>query len=199
MTTDIPDVLADPVGAAVALITGIEPGLDPALAGQAVMSVADGRAKRRKLAQALAQRPAVLADGRSPAPRVVGDLLIALRKAGAAVISPPVCADVRQAAAHAPAPRRGLVLQRVRPPAGPLLGLRPGPGHYQPSTGRDSRAAGNAPTVTTGTRWPSLAATVTAVDPSLTAEAISAAAQRVFSKPAHLQKLAWAIEGPLAC
>ncbi len=48
------DVLADPVGVAVALITGMEPGLDPALAGDAVMRVADGRAKRRKLAQALA-------------------------------------------------------------------------------------------------------------------------------------------------
>jgi hypothetical protein len=91
VTTDIPDLRADPVGAAVALITCIERGLDPALAGQAVLRIADGRAKRRKLAQALAQRPAVLADGKSPAPRVVGDLLIALRKAGAVVISPPVC------------------------------------------------------------------------------------------------------------
>jgi ribosomal protein L37AE/L43A len=40
-----------------------------------------------------------------------------------------------------------------------------------------------------------LAATVTAVDPSLAAEMISAAARRVFSKPARLQKLAWAVEG----
>ena len=43
----------------------------------------------------------MLADGRSPAPRAAGDLLIALRRAGAASISPPACADVRQAAAHA--------------------------------------------------------------------------------------------------
>jgi hypothetical protein len=91
VTTDIPDVLAGPVGAAVALITGAEPGLDPALAEKAVIRIADGRAKRRKLARALARRPAVLADGKSPAPRVVGDLLIALRQAGAVVTSPPVC------------------------------------------------------------------------------------------------------------
>ena len=39
-----------------------------------------------------------------------------------------------------------------------------------------------------------LAASVTAVDPSLTADAIGAAAHRVFSKPAHLQKLARVIE-----
>lgn len=85
-------MLADPAGVAVALITGTEPGLDPALAEGVVMRVADGRAMRRKLARALSQRPAVLADGRSPAPRVVGDLLIALRKAGAMVICAPVCA-----------------------------------------------------------------------------------------------------------
>ena len=54
--------------------------------------VAGGRAKRRRLARALLQRPLILTDGRSPAPRVAGDLLIALRHAGAVIISPPVCA-----------------------------------------------------------------------------------------------------------
>ena len=34
----------------------------------------------------------MLTDGRSPAPRPVGDLLIALRQAGATTVSPPVCA-----------------------------------------------------------------------------------------------------------
>ena len=54
---------------------------------------AGGRAKSRRLAQALLDSPRVLADGRSPAPRAVADLLIALRKAGATRISPPVCAE----------------------------------------------------------------------------------------------------------
>jgi hypothetical protein len=58
-----------------------------------VATIAGGRAKRRRLAQALLDRPTVLADGRSPAPRGVGDLLIALRKAGAVTISPPVCTE----------------------------------------------------------------------------------------------------------
>jgi hypothetical protein len=40
-----------------------------------------------------------------------------------------------------------------------------------------------------------LAAAVTAADPSLTADTVTAAAQRVFSKTANLRKLAWAIEG----
>ena len=34
----------------------------------------------------------MLADGRSPAPRSVGDLLVALRTAGSVDISPPICA-----------------------------------------------------------------------------------------------------------
>ena len=62
------------------------------MAGDLVRSVAAGRAKRRRLAQALLDKPSLLADGRSPAPRVAGDLLIALRRAGAVIISPPVCA-----------------------------------------------------------------------------------------------------------
>jgi hypothetical protein len=78
----VPDVLADPVGTAVALITGTDPGLTREAAEQAVTSVARGRAMRRKLAGAPAARPGILADGRSPAPRVAGDLLLALRKAG---------------------------------------------------------------------------------------------------------------------
>jgi len=41
-----------------------------------------GQAKRRRLAQALAERPELLVQGHSPPPRGVGDLLIALRRAG---------------------------------------------------------------------------------------------------------------------
>lgn len=52
-----------------------EPALDRAVAAAAVAGVAGGRAKQRKLARELAGRPAALADGRSPAPRVTGDLL----------------------------------------------------------------------------------------------------------------------------
>jgi hypothetical protein len=88
----VPGVLADPVGAAVTLITRADPGLGREAARQAVTEVARGRAVRRKLAQALADRPGILADGRSPAPKVAGDLLLALRKAGATTISPPACA-----------------------------------------------------------------------------------------------------------
>jgi hypothetical protein len=86
-----PEVLADPVGVVVRLVTGIEPQLGRVVIEEAVTSVAGGRAKRRKLAQSLQQQPSVLTDGRSPAPRAVGELLIALRKAGARAVSPPAC------------------------------------------------------------------------------------------------------------
>jgi hypothetical protein len=87
----IPAVVDDPIGVAVDLITRVEAGLGRGEVETVVIGVAGGRAKRRKLAQAIAERPAVLTDGRSPAPRVVGDLLIALVKAGATAICPPIC------------------------------------------------------------------------------------------------------------
>ena len=81
MTAGIPIAVADPVGFTVDLVCRAEPALDRAVAAAAVAGVAGGRAKRRTLAPALVARPAVLTDGRSPAPRVIGDLLLALRKA----------------------------------------------------------------------------------------------------------------------
>lgn len=93
MVSRTPVVLTDPLGVVIDLVAGSEPALDRASIAEVVAAVAGGRAKRRRLAQALAQRPAVLADGRSPAPRVVGNLLIALRNAGARTVSAPVCAQ----------------------------------------------------------------------------------------------------------
>ncbi|WP_223190773.1 hypothetical protein [Streptomyces sp. TRM68416] len=85
--------VADPIGLITELVADAESGLGSETIQIVVTAVAGGRAKSRALAKFLATRPAVLADGRSPAPRAVGDLLIALRKAGASAISPPVCAD----------------------------------------------------------------------------------------------------------
>jgi hypothetical protein len=58
-------VVTDPVGVVVGLITDLEPGLDLATVAGIVEAVAGGRAKRRRLAQAVGARPEVLADGRS--------------------------------------------------------------------------------------------------------------------------------------
>jgi hypothetical protein len=86
-------VISDPVGLISDLVAEADPGLDPGRARTVVVSTVGGRAKSRRIAAALVARPAVLADGRSPAPRAIGDLLLALRKAGATAIAAPCCAD----------------------------------------------------------------------------------------------------------
>jgi len=88
----VPEIVTDPIGVIVDLITGIDPGLDRLETEAVVAVVAGGRARRRKLAQALAQRPAILTGGRPPAPLAAGNLLIALRKAGSTAIAAPLCA-----------------------------------------------------------------------------------------------------------
>jgi hypothetical protein len=85
------DAVPDPLGAVLELIAAVEAVLDAAVVAGVVSSVAPGRNVRRCLARALAERPALLTDGRSPAPRVAGRLLIALRQAGAVTTSLPVC------------------------------------------------------------------------------------------------------------
>jgi hypothetical protein len=92
-----PQVLADPLQVIVELVSGADPGLDQQVIGDVAQRVAVGRAKRRRLAQALLDTPSLLTDGRSPALRAVGDLLIALRQAGAVNISAPVCAECGKA------------------------------------------------------------------------------------------------------
>jgi hypothetical protein len=86
-----PDVLADPLGVIVGLVGAVEDELGPDEVRAVAEAVTGGRAKRRRVAQALWDSPSVLNHGRSPAPRAVGELLVALRAAGARRISAPRC------------------------------------------------------------------------------------------------------------
>jgi hypothetical protein len=83
--------ITDPIGLITDLVTTAEPHLTPDQVRSVAIAAAGGRAKARRLAAALAERPEVLHDGRSPAPRAIGDLLRGLREAGATTISPPCC------------------------------------------------------------------------------------------------------------
>jgi hypothetical protein len=87
-----PDALAEPLGVVVGLVQALDPAVAPEVVEEVVKALAARRATRRRLAQALLARPGVLVDGASPAPRVVGDLLVGLRRAGAMGISGPRCA-----------------------------------------------------------------------------------------------------------
>jgi hypothetical protein len=92
-----PAGVADPLGVVVDMVAVLEPQLDRSLITEVVSAVAGGRAKRRRIAHALAARPGILTDGRSPAPETIGRLLTALRDAGAVNVSAPVCAECGKA------------------------------------------------------------------------------------------------------
>lgn len=62
------EVIADPVAVIAGLVAGCDPVIDRAVVVKAVEGVAGGRAKSRRLAQALLDSPQVLADGRSRRP-----------------------------------------------------------------------------------------------------------------------------------
>ena len=145
----------------------------------AVVSVAGGRAKRRRLAQALLDGPAVLADGRSPAPRAVGDLLIALRKAGATVISPPACAGCGKHAAHACSAAARTGTARVcgpgREPCAACGSARAG---HLPRPGRAAPLRRSARPATAGTPSPSSPGSSPRSIPALPAEAVVSRGER---------------------
>jgi hypothetical protein len=187
------DVLADPVGVITALVASAEPAMARAEIERLVTGVAGSRAKRRRLAGALAGRPSVLADGRSPAPRAVGDLLIALRGAGATSVPAPACAgcgkDLRTLQ------RRGQDWYCN------ACSLRPGwcaaCGQQRLIVSADRRGqprCAGCPDRDERDPLAVLTEVVTRADPSLTAGQVTAAAQRAFARPSGLRRLAWAVE-----
>jgi hypothetical protein len=179
VTAGIPDVLAEPVGVIVAIISGVEPALEPAAIEDVVISVTGGRAKRRKLAQALARRPAILTDGRSPAPRAAGDLLIALRKAGAGTISPPACAGCGKQLRSFQRRGEDWFCSACGPKREPCAGCgKIRVIHLRDRDGRPRCAkcppAGDPVAIVTGI--------VAAIDPGLTAETVAAAVTAVATQ-----------------
>ena len=183
----------DPVGLITELVAAAGPGMAPEQIRAVAAAVAGGRAKSRRLASALAGRPAVLADGRSPAPRAVGDLLLALRRAGARSVSPPRCA--RCGKPLRTFRRRGQDWycapcgQRAEPcagcgKAGPVSSRdRAG----QPRCFRCPDADGRDPVTV-------IVAIIGGLDPAASRDAVAAAVRRSASRPSYQQKLAWALE-----
>lgn len=186
------DPLLDPLGAVIAAVVAADPGADRKTVRQVVERVAGGRAKRRRLATAVTGDPAVLRTGRSPAPRVAGDLLLALRTAGATGIPAPFCAGCD---------REIRSLQRrgdhwycspcfVHPQACAACG------HERQVAFRDRHGrprCGRCPDRDSGDAVAALVAIVTSIDPGLTAEAAATAITATATKTAHVQKLVWVL------
>lgn len=191
------EALVDPIGAVVTMVTAVEPTLGQDEVRQVVEQVSGGRAKRRRLATTLAADASVLTSGRSPAPRVVGDLLLALRAAGVARISPPWCA----------ACGRELIVMQLRGQdwyCAPCY-ARPQPcascGQQRPVTFRDRHGrprCSGCPDQDVGDPRRVLVGLITALDPGLSTDAVSTAITSTVSKPAHEHKLMWAIDAARA-
>lgn len=193
MASMLPAVLDDPIGVVVDLVASRDPAMDRATIEDAVARVAGGRAKRRRLAQALAERPAVLSDGRSPAPRVVGDLLVALGRAGALRISPPVCAECAKTLRSFQ--RRGddWYCGGCGPRREPC-GLC---GETRPVSVRDRDGRPRCEKCPVGEHRDPIeivVGVVTSVDPTLSVEVVIDAVHCSTSKEGQRRQLAWALE-----
>jgi hypothetical protein len=187
------DAIADPVGVMVTLIARVERGLDRDAIRSAVTAVAGGRAKQRRLALALAGRPGVLSDGRSPAPRALGDLLILLVRAGASQVSPPACAQCGKAL-------RTLQRRSEDWYCGPCNEAREpcsACGQVRRVSSRDQAGRSRCSECPDGDgRDPVevIHGIVAALDPGAAREAVAGAVRRSAPRPSYQQKLAWALE-----
>jgi hypothetical protein len=185
--------VSDPIGLIVDLVAAVEGELTPERIRVVATAVAGGRAKSRRLAAALAGRPEVLADGRSPAARVVGDLLLALRQAGATGVSPPRCAECCK---HLRSfQRRGQHWYCA------ACGPRPQPcafcGNTSVVASRD-RAGGprcqRCPDTDNRDPIAVIHTLIAALDPHTDRQIVAAAVRRSAPRPSYQQKLAWALE-----
>ncbi|MGH3790548.1 MAG: hypothetical protein ACRDQ9_07045 [Pseudonocardiaceae bacterium] len=175
------------------LVAAADPALDKEKIRRIAERVGGGRAKRRRLATALADDPAILTSGRSPAPKVVGDLLLALRAAGATGISPPWCADCGREITSMQ--RRGedwyCSACFARPQACSACGRQ----RHVAFRDRHGRPrCSQCPDHDTRDPRRVLVEVITSLDPGLTADAVTTAITATVTKPAHERKLAWAIE-----
>jgi hypothetical protein len=184
--------VTDPVEFITELVVAVDDRLAPEEIRAIVSTIAGGRAKSRRLAAFLADHSAVLRDGRSPAPRAIGDLLIALRSAGASV-SAPVCAECE---------KQLRTLQRMGQDwyCG-SCSLRPvacaACGQQQRVATRD-RAGGprcaQCPDRDERDPISVIYDVIAELDPAADRDVIATAVRKLSSRPTHQRKIGWALE-----
>ncbi len=187
------EVLGDPLAAVTAAVTAVDPDADREMVRRVVEHVGGGRAKRRRLATAVTSNPTVLGTGRSPAARVVGDLLLALRAAGATRIAAPRCAGCDREITGMQ--RRGD--DWFCSPCFVHPQVCAGCGHERPVTFRDRHGrprCGQCPDHISDDPVAALVAIVTSIDPGLTAQAATRAISATVVRAGHVNKLALVLE-----
>jgi hypothetical protein len=185
---------ADPAAAVVAVVTAAVPGAAPDVIRTAVED-SGGRARRRRLAAALAADPSVLTTGRSPAPAVVADLLLALRAAGATAVSIPRCAACDREINSVQ--RRGQDWYCAVCVRGLSLRTCASCGRERPAASRDRSGqprCDRCPDHDDRDPVTVLTTIITGLDPSLPADATAGAVRRVFTRQGDLRHLAWTVE-----
>jgi hypothetical protein len=186
-------LIADPVAVIVGYVTAVEHALDGEQVRQVVTAVAGGRAKRRRLAAALAGNPGVLTCGRPPAPCSVGQLLLALRRAGAQQIAAPRCGgcDRRLGALISSGPGTWVCSGCRRTTSQPCGGC----GKSRPVVTRDRAGNPRCRDCPDDEDDPvqALLALIAGLDPAVSGEQVLAAVQAATARPAVQRRLAWAV------
>ncbi|MGX7674614.1 hypothetical protein [Plantactinospora sp. DSM 117369] len=160
---------------------------------EVVRSVAATYRRLRQLERALAARPEVLRDGHPPAPQVMGELLLALRRTGAAAVAAPSCGT--------PACTRALPSVR-----GPSWRCQPclnpprqcaGCRRHRTDVMRDEHGRWSCPRCRPAIEpdWAALVAAVQGIDPRAESALVLGAARQAAPRPAQQRALVAAVTG----
>ena len=185
------EVCAGPVGVIVRLVAQAEPTMDLAEIRSEVTLVAGGRAKRRRLAQALRDDPALLATGGPPVPWAAGQLLLGLRSAGARAIAAPRCGECGRSVSYLISRKGCVICSPCRDKPQPCA--RCGEERRVSTRDRHGRPRCDRCPDTGGDPVGLLTQVVTGLDPALGGEAVTTALDRATVRAAGQRRLAWAI------
>jgi hypothetical protein len=186
------EVLGDPAAVIVAAVCQRDPAADRDAVAEVVAAVAPGRSATRRLAQALVDRPSVLIDGRSPAPRVAADFLVALRELGVDV-SAPCCTTCAKTLVTFQ--RRGQDWYCTPCGRTPLACAVCGKVRAVSSRDRDGQPrCGSCPPDHGPDPVEAIVGVVAAIDADVAAGTVRAAVEEVTSRAGQRRQLAWAIQ-----
>lgn len=185
------EATADPVGVIVRLVAEADPAMGLADIRSAVTLVAGGRAKRRRLAQALLEAPALLTAGGPPVPWAAGQLLLGLRSAGAQAIAAPRCGECGRSVSYLISRKGCVICSPCRDQPQPCA--RCGEERRVSTRDRHGRPRCDHCPDTDGDPLRLLTQVVAGLDPALGDEAVMTALGRATARAAGQRRLAWAI------